>query len=178
MERETLQALGRHLFGDSEGSTFAVLDGASVPGLLSKLNDLEPDHECLYRGNLQPDMAEVAPYLVHMEPNRPFTEWVISQGWGKHWGIFVRSNTDLRMLRQHFRKYLIVHSEQGKPLLFRYYDPRVLRRYLPTCTPEELGIMFGPVTSYVLEGETPDAVVSFEFKTGSLVMKQESILRK
>jgi hypothetical protein len=32
-------------------------------------------------------------------------------------------------------------------LLFRYYDPRVLRVYLPSCRPSELETVFGPVVS-------------------------------
>jgi hypothetical protein len=36
-------------------------------------------------------------------------------------------------------------------MLFRFYDPRVLRVYLPTCWPGELTRMFGPVESFVME---------------------------
>jgi hypothetical protein len=30
---------------------------------------------------------------------------------------------------------------KGNRLVFRYYDPRVLRVYLPTCTPDELNVI-------------------------------------
>ena len=43
---------------------------------------------CLYRGELQPDMAEVAPYLVKLDRDAPFTDWVLDRGWGNHWGVF------------------------------------------------------------------------------------------
>lgn len=55
------------------------------------------------------------------------------------------------MLRRHFRRFLRVTDEQGQPLMFRYYDPRVLRVYLPTCTAEELALVFGPVSAYLIE---------------------------
>jgi len=46
-------------------------------------------------------------------------------------------------MRQHFRRFITVHDESGKPLLFRYYDPRVLRTFLPTCNAKELAEIFG-----------------------------------
>src|SRR5687767_2130364 len=87
------------LFGKSETPVFTVLDGASAPGLVKKLYELEPEHCCLYRGELPPDMASVAPYLVKLEPDDPFTELVCTEGWGAHWGIFASSTATLRALR-------------------------------------------------------------------------------
>ncbi len=167
------ELLKRHLFGEEEAITFAVLDGASVPDLLEKLYRDKPEFECLYRGELEPDMAEVAPYLARLERNSEFTEWVIRQGWGKHWGIFVVTRADLRALRRHFRAFLMVHDADGQPLYFRYYDPRVLRVYLPTCNAEELKTVFGPVESYLLEDAEPKTILRFRAASGSL--KQEKI---
>ncbi len=180
-----------HLFSDEGANVFAVLDGASVPGLLGKLYACQPDYVCLYRGELEPDMAEVAPYLVELLPNSDFTDWVIEKGWGRHWGIFAIARADLwaaqrvrssllRSLRRHFRAFIIVYDPQGKPMYFRYYDPRVLRLYLPTCNAEETATLFGPVTYYFLEDEEPKAVLRFQQErnlyavSGSL--KQKRIL--
>ena len=32
-------------------------------------------------GDLEPDMAEVAAYLVLLEVDSPFTQWVLTEGW-------------------------------------------------------------------------------------------------
>ncbi len=40
---ELATALSRHLFSDPEARVYAVLDGASVPGLLEKLHGLKPE---------------------------------------------------------------------------------------------------------------------------------------
>jgi Domain of unknown function (DUF4123) len=157
-------------------ATFAVLDGASVPGLLDKLAQWQPQFECLYRGELEPAVAAVAPYLVEMETGTEFADWVISGGWGKHWGIFAIVEAGLRDMRQHLRRFITVHDESGKPLLFRYYDPRVLRVYLPTCNAAELAEIFGPVACYVAEGEEPDTALLFEVREGKLE-RQESQLK-
>ena len=60
-----------------------------VPDLLERLHS-EPSLEvaCLLRGNHAPDMKQVAPYLVKLEPGSEFAEWVVGNGWGRHWGPF------------------------------------------------------------------------------------------
>lgn len=168
MVENKTKTIEEHLFAEDGMNVFAVLDGASIPGLLPELDRLKPECECLYRGELKPDIAEVAPYLVRLEPDSEFTAWTIAQGWGKHWGIFAITPADLRAMRRHFRTFLTVHDSNGKPLLFRYYDPRVLRTYLPTCEAQELKTMFGPVVAYLLEAEEPDTMLRFQSEAGSL----------
>lgn len=51
----------------------------------------------------------------------------------------------LQLLRRHLRTLLRVRDEAGRTLMFRFYDPRVLRAYLPTCTSSEWQSVFGPV---------------------------------
>lgn len=175
---QIIEAVSNLLFGgaagDEELRVYAVLDGASVPGLLERL-DVQSEYVCLYRGELAPDMAEVAPYLVRLEPETEFTDWVIEKGWGNHWGIFAASRADLRAMRRHLRTLLTVYDPQGKPLYFRFYDPRVLRVYLPTCNAEELATVFGPVERYVMEGEEKGQVQQFQLASGALQQKSVSL---
>jgi len=154
-------ALAGVLFGKGDTPVFGVLDGASSPDLVKKLYEHEPEYCCLYRGELQPDTASVAPYLVRFETESGFTDWVLSQGWGAHWGIFAVSTATLRTLRNHFREFLRVELPDRRTVLFRYYDPRVFRSFLPACNASELGKLFGPVQSFVVEGESPEAGVRF-----------------
>ena len=164
------------LFGKGERSIFAVLDGASAPGLVQKLFEFEPEYCCLYRGELTPDVATVAPYLVRFESGNPFTEWALTEGWGKHWGIFAASTADLRALRNHFREFHTVQLPDQRTVLFRYYDPRVLRSFLPACNAAELRAFFGPIESYLAEGEMEDAGVRFSLAGASL--KSEPLIIK
>src|SRR5437899_12429872 len=119
--------LASTLFDKGETPVFAVLDGASVPDLVKSLYEHETEYCCLYRGELEPDMATVAPYLVRLEAEGKFTELVLGEGWGAHWGIFVVSPATLRTLRDHFRAFHAVELPDQRTVLFRYYDPRVLR---------------------------------------------------
>lgn len=157
-----VKALYQQLFGDGAMPVYAVLDGASVPNLLHSLEQFEPDQICLYRGELGSELAEAAPYLVRLEPESAFTERVLREGWGRHWGIFVLAKADMRTLRRHFRSFLMVYDPDGRPLYFRYYDPRVLRIYLPTCNAEDGRLVFGPVSRYIMEGESPAEIIGFQ----------------
>jgi len=157
----TLKTLNATLFSDETNSIYAVLDGASIPLLRDKLYEHDPEYVCLYAGDLEPDMEEVAPYLVRLERDSPFCHWVLSEGWGNHWGVFVSTEEDLRTLRKHFRTFLLVQDPEGKTLYFRYYDPRVLRVYLPTCNDDEAQAVFGPVQWYVMESEEEGELIRF-----------------
>lgn len=175
IKEELAKSITNTLFSHEGMNVFAVLDGASVPDLPQVLYQHQPEHVCLYRGNLEPDLASVAPYLVHVHSDTPLAAWLIRNGWGEHWGIFALTNSDLVTMRKHFRKFLTVHDSNGKPLLFRYYDPRVLRLYLPTCNAEELRTIFGSVSSYLLEGEDPNTLLSFQFEKNELQQQQKSL---
>jgi len=153
--------LGEVLFGKGDIPAFAILDGASAPALVKNIYDHEPEYCCLYRGELSPDIATIAPYLVRLEPGAKFTEWVLNEGWGVHWGVFLVSTGTLRILRNHFREFYTVELPNQRTVLFRYYDPRVLRSFLPACNAAELAAFFGPVQKFVVEGEKAEAGINF-----------------
>lgn len=139
--------------GTPAPEVFAVLDGARDPRIYRAVYESRLDHECLFTGVIPYELAEAAPYLVHLTREAPFTRWALEQGFGRSFGIFAWSRADLETLRRHFRRLLRVKDDQGRSLYFRYYDPRVLRVYLPTCTAEELREIFGPVGRLLVEGE-------------------------
>ncbi|MEI7869946.1 MAG: DUF4123 domain-containing protein [Candidatus Methylumidiphilus sp.] len=162
------QDLARQLFADPKLNAYAVLDGASNPALLDHLYDGErPEFACLYRGELEPDMAECAPYLARLDPDSPFTQWAIDNCLGNHWGIFALSRADLHGLLQHFRKHnMFYDGETNLPFLFRYYDPRVLRVFLPTCSEEKIADIFGPVEAFFAEAEDGEGHLRFDRPVG------------
>jgi hypothetical protein len=173
----TPQKLFDALLAEEEDNVYVVLDGASVPELLERLHaDRSLEVECLFAGNKEPGMAEVAPYLVKLEPQSEFTEWVVGTGWGNHWGTFVSSKHDFHTLRGHLRALTVVHRRDGTPLFFRYYDPRVLRIFMPTCTPAQLKQMFGPVEAFLAEGEAGDAMHIYRFNGEALSSVQRKLV--
>lgn len=156
-----IKTLKRVLFKDPQLRVYAVLDGASIEDLLGALAEMQPDYVCLYRGELDEEMAVCAPYLVRLDEESQFTDWVLGYGWGQHWGIFALADVDSKAMRKHFRTFLMVSDPEGKQLYFRYYDPRVLRLYLPTCTVEEMQLVFGPVSCFALEDPSARSMLVF-----------------
>ncbi|MGZ5092420.1 MAG: DUF4123 domain-containing protein [Burkholderiales bacterium] len=162
--------------GKEDGAmVYTVLDGARNAGIYPAAIKSGCEYQCLYRGELEPDLAEAAPYLVKLDKAHPFTYWLLGKGWGDSWGIFVQSTATLRDLRHHFRKFLMVYSPEAKPLYFRYYDPRVLRVYLPTCNAGELATVFGPVTSYVLEDADANTLLRLSSSDGALQVQKVAL---
>ena len=163
------QQLWRPTASEDLTHVYAILDAARDVRIYPALLDADSDYCCLYRGDLAQELAEVAPYLVTLEPQAPFTPWLLSHGWGGSWGVFLASSAPLEVLRRHFRRFLMVYDEAGKPLYFRYYDPRVLRVYLPTCNATELDTVFGPVKRYCVEGEDDHTLLEYVYTDAELM---------
>jgi hypothetical protein len=161
--KPNLDKLRAVLFSADAESVYAILDGASVPELLPKLKAAMEEHVCLYRGALEPDMAEVAPYLVKLRRESPFTGWILNEGWGNHWGIFLTTPAGIEALRRHLRQFLRVRDHTDQVLYFRYYDPRVLRVYLPTCRRNENKNIYGPITRFIAEEEETGNALVFPY---------------
>lgn len=154
---------------------YAVLDGARNQSVYPAIIQSECEYECLYRGELDPGLAEAAPYLMKLEKDKPFSNWLIEEGWGDSWGIYLQTTANFRDLKRHLRKFLMVYDANTKPMYFRYYDPRVLRTYLPTCNSEELTTVFGPVKSYLMEDKDPNVLLHFSINANKLESHQLSL---
>jgi hypothetical protein len=152
------------LFARKGEEVYAVVDGARDPSIVDLVRGSGQRYACLYSGKLPPELAAVAPYVVRLWRDHPFTAEWLDLAWGQSWGIFAIAPANLEEMRRHLRRFLRVRTEQGQALVFRYYDPRVLRVYLPTCTKEELATFFGPVSSFFVETEDARRVDVFARK--------------
>jgi Domain of unknown function (DUF4123) len=142
---------------------YAVLDAARDTRIYPMLRRLASSELIvgLYQGRSATELAAVAPYLVCLGTADRIFDWIWEQGWGESWGIFIWSLVSVETLRAHFRRLSMVRTEAGQRLLFRYYDPRVLAPFLPTCDAAQLREMFGPVAAYMTESPDANAVLSF-----------------
>lgn len=149
--------------------TFCVLDAARDPRIFRAVDATLLPKACLYAGPLDPEVELVAPYLVNFESEGELAEGFARRGWGQAWGVLLECSEPLAAVRRHLRGLLTVRDERGRKLLFRFYDPRVLRIFLPTCGREQLREIFGPIERYVVEGDAPDEAFEFRLsETGEL----------
>lgn len=156
------------------GSLFAILDACGAPAVPGKVRLLGLSRAVsLYRGRAEEDYFDIAPYLVKVD--QELVEWIKATLGDEPWGIYLESGAEVETLRTHFRRFLTVKSPEGERMYFRFYDPRVLPKFLETCTVEELHQVFGPVVRFgipmpqdsevlfiaartTLQGSSPDGI--------------------
>lgn len=142
---------------------FAILDAARDRRIQPLLNASAELHESLFEGPKARHLAAVAPHLVEFTSQSELLEVLISDGWGESWGVFLVGLRPFKEVRRRLRRFLMVtDQESGKRLYFRYYDPRVLRTFWPTCSPRQRSEMLGTeIESFQLEGPD-DELIRFD----------------
>lgn len=151
------------LFDGSGHFVYAVLDGARHLDTLYMLEDSDAPFLCVYTGRLDPEVAVTAPYLVELSEDSPLFDTLFDEGWGDSRGIFLTSDHRLRAVRRHLRSLTYAEMPDGEMVLFRFYDPRALRTFMPVATEGQRAGMFGDVIdSYILENESATGLVVYE----------------
>lgn len=130
---------------------FAVLDAAQDPGVLALLRLYESPFTSLYSGDSARSMASVAPYLVRLDGYPALLKALIQESSGHNWGFFFCGDGTLESWRHHWRQFLLTRMPDGRTLLFRFYDPRVLLPFLEGSTSEERRFMLNKVNRLWVE---------------------------
>jgi hypothetical protein len=151
---------------------FLLLDSAIIGIEIIVAKSLNQNHDSLFKGSSEQPLAHVSPNLFSFDPQTDFAKWYMQNGWGNSWGILVNSDIDLKPLVKHFRHFLMVKKENGEQLYFRFYDPRVLRVFLPTCDERQLNDFFGPVDYFICEDKNPADGLVFSLHNGELEVKK------
>jgi hypothetical protein len=156
------------------GELYAVADATDAPAVPKKVLELGPQRAVsLYRGSAEEEFWDIAPYLMHVGP--PVLDWIMSTLNKERWGIFAVSKANLDALRTHFRHFLKVRAPEGETWHFRFYDPRVLRLFLPPCTSQELTIIFGPLLSFAIARSDRASILVRVESHGSQISRLSSV---
>ncbi len=127
--------------------------------------------ECLLT-DTSPDLLETfAPFVLALESQEQRKN-LLGTTWGNSLGIFARSHYGLTELTLHFKKLVLVRTEEEEELYFRFYDPRILRTFLPLCDSAQLKEFFGPVEWFLCENEDT-ASGSFFFLEKNLLKEKQ-----
>ncbi len=102
-----LQKVVNHLFRSIEGQTpqgvYAIMDAARDDAIYQELVKSDIENICLYRGEKAIELATVAPYLINLKREDPFTQWRSQCGMGqKLEGDLSSHPLRSNELRQHF----------------------------------------------------------------------------
>ncbi|WP_028624408.1 DUF4123 domain-containing protein [Pseudomonas sp. Ant30-3] len=132
---------------------YLLLDGAKIENLPARLYSLDdnPTIEWLYHATPYKEVFDVGPALVLLRNNG-----ALEQAFTEHWqhdaGLLIESDAPLPQLAEHLRSLIHARVTGEVTLLFRYYDPRVMRHWLPTLIQGEKDRMMGPVSRVRLPG--------------------------
>ncbi len=157
-------------------SFFVILDAARIFGEIDTARQLQSKFLNLFTGRDEELLSSVAPYIFLFQPETDFSNWLNDKGWGNAWGIFISSNTTLEELKIHLNKFLVVRDVNGKELYLRFYDPRVLRKFLPACDATQLREFFGPVNNFLVEDEDPEFALRYRVEGNQLALDRISRL--
>ena len=146
---------------------YIVLDAAKMQQQLDTAKQFNPRCLCLYSGDAKKKLHMVAPWLFSFPKQTSFRDWYLARGGRQYWGIILQSDKDLKTVYKHLKKFLIVKTEAGKRLYFRFYDPRVLPTFLETSNEAQLTAFFGPIDKYILESKNGQ-MIEYTFADGQL----------
>ncbi|MEL6424444.1 MAG: DUF4123 domain-containing protein [Pseudomonadota bacterium] len=116
----------------------AVIDGARIGALGDRLASAGIEHASLIGPNPSAEVIEAGPWIALMEPGSAilrqlFTDLKGDQDWA-FWSagpaIYIRSRLTTAELRAHLRRFVRVQGADGMWMMFRFWDPQVMRHYL------------------------------------------------
>lgn len=120
---------------------YAVVDLASAPTLrpvVPKL--LSAAAEPLFARHFAFALLEVGPWIVHVSAAPAVQQILTSLPTGTPWGYYVHADIDIVSLRQALRKFNLAKVDGlAREVLFRYWDPRVLRLFLTHASSVQRG---------------------------------------
>lgn len=152
---------------------YAITDAARDPRVRQLLLTHDALYYSLYDGPEGEKLDNVAPYLVSLEPGSTLARALVRDQWGNSSFSLLLSRDDFKSVRRHLRRFLMVDDERGKKMYFRFYDPRVLRTFLPTCTRPECQDFFGPIAWFIVESTEPAMAWVFSRDEAGVLSRRE-----
>ena len=140
---------------------FGIIDSARNEDVFRHLITGNVKYKSLFEGTMDEQSYGVSGFLVECKKESSLFKWMTTEAWGDSCCIFFTSNASFEDLFKHFQKFNRVYLEGDEVVLFRYYDPRVFRVYLPTCNRGEVEMFFGNILTFIAETENPEMLTVF-----------------
>lgn len=156
-------ALAAHLQPVAPMRLYAIVDAGVNQGALDFLYAQDSlSFDCLLAGEVDPDVFEVAPFLVDLADQPETLSW-LCEGFGQGWISFVHSQADLDGLQAHLRQFTQARLPDGRVVWFRFHDPRVMRVALPAFDQAQAQDVFREVALFMCEGAEPGTLTRLGF---------------
>ena len=153
-------------------NNYLILDAASAGQSIATARERDPGHISLFREKGEAFLKDVAPFLFKIDIPGGFWAWYGQTGWGNSHGVALSAEVSRENLYKHLRRLLTVRTGDKREFYFRFYDPRVLRIFLPTCDKDQILEFFGPVDYFLVEDEDKEYAIQFSHQNGILQQKK------
>lgn len=161
-------------------AVYGVVMGERVPGLPAMLAQARVgEYDCLLPGALSPAQREAAPYMVRLQAESPFTDWLLFEaaaGLGD-WGVLVTSEAPRLQVRTQLRELMQVRLPDGSEIDLAWMDPEILLALLPMLDAAQWQRFMGPVQAIVVAGAAHWTHVERLPGAAPMVLRRTPVLR-
>ncbi|PXF64393.1 DUF4123 domain-containing protein [Kangiella spongicola] len=166
LSKAAIRRLEELLFTNKELNTYAIIDAAKKGSIPYFLEGMKATFASLLQGDDAKKLAEVAPYIVLLEKGSDVSQWYMEKLYGNSVGFALKTNLGIEGLIQFWARKVKTRipgtEEKG---FFRYYDPSVLREYLPILEEDnELIEFMGTTNSILVEAQKPEQLFVYTQK--------------
>jgi hypothetical protein len=150
----TYQELWTRLRQPGAMPPYLLIDCAGIEGGAARLpRTVFSEFDCLFTGDLADELEDVAPYLGRLKGWDAEVQAVVEDLLRHRVATLVTLRPPLEsaeppsfaQVHRHLRKFNVVYAPDGKPLFWRYYDPRVVIDVLKVLDGKQLEAFFGPM---------------------------------
>lgn len=154
---------------------FSIVDAAADNKILDYLYSIETlSFDCLFPGDVDPDIFEAAPFLVDLSEH-PEVLRKLLENWGSATAIYLHSKHDLETLQRLLRPLTQALLPSGEPHFFRFYDARVMRTAVLDLYPAQAAPFFQGVDAYLIEGSTAEILLTIHFEAHGFMVSDTQL---
>ncbi len=158
-------------------TVFSVFDAARDYSRVVMAQMLSRAYFNLFIGEKGERLSHVAPHLFECDLQGAIAHMALSGLRPGEVGFLAEAEEPFESVYKHFRRFLtVIRESDGKKVLFRFYDPRILRVFLPACNSSELNHFFGPIKAFHCQGEDTGEVLTFRLDGGLNLMQETTTL--
>lgn len=149
----------RHQEANSERTLFryAVVDLATADGIRDAVMRKLPSDKAPLLGRKMPyPLLANGPWILRLSKTLTARGIREEDLVNENWGYFIEADIDIDSLRQTLRRFNLVRLEgRPTPVLFRYWDPRIMKVFLRVSTKQQRRSLFEFIeTIKFADGET------------------------
>jgi len=161
MSKQFLEELFNEENKNKNLKVYAVIDAAKIKKLTNELIIIDAQKvKILFDGQEAIELEEVAPYLIELNKEDEFTNWVAKNVYGNSGAIFIKSTNDIETLAEHLKPFIPVTREvahEGRTIIQKgylaYYDPRVFPNWIESESSERQSNFFSNIKEVLCEDE-------------------------